>query len=282
MCLQRLSVLSVFCISVLTTLTKPAAANPVVPDFDPADFVAGAPIDNPYFPLKPGTVFTYGAQVNDEGDTAFELEKDFVTFQTKLIAGVHATIVHAKTWHDGVLIEDTFDYHAQDKFGNVWYLGENTKAFDYDDNGNLIDVDTSGSFLAGVNGAKPGFIMPADPQVGFEYYQEFSAADEALDSAKIVSLNEHLTLPIGSFSNVLKTVESTVLEPGLTENKFYAKGIGQILTLEDIDATGNPLNTIPLQSVATVPLPPAAMTGFATLAAVLVATVIFTRRRHSS
>src|SRR5262245_59624291 len=96
----------VSCLAFLQIANKPATANPVVPDFDPANFVAGAPIDNPFSPLLSGTVFTYAGTVHDDGDTAFEVEKDFVTFKTKLIAGVHATIVHSRTFDDGVLVED--------------------------------------------------------------------------------------------------------------------------------------------------------------------------------
>jgi hypothetical protein len=198
-----------------------------------------------------------------------------------MIAGVPVRIVRARTWEDDVLIEDTFDYYAQDKTGNVWYMGEDTKAFEYDDNGHLVSTDTSGSFHAGVNGAKPGFIMPANPTVGFSYYQEFSPNDDALDQAKIVSLNASLTTPLGHFSNALETEESTVLEPGLHENKFYVKGIGQIQTFEDIGANGQPLNILPLLSVTTstaVPLPPAVWAGLPVLG-LLISSTLRGRRR---
>jgi len=247
-----------------------ASAGPVVPDFDPANFVPGAPIDNPYSPLIVGTTFRFGGEVTDpeDGEKTFETEFDTVTNQTKLIAGVLAVVVRARTFDDGVLIEDTLDFHAQDMSGNVWYLGEDTKAFEYDDNGKLINTDTSGSFLAGVNGAKAGFIMPANPTIGFNYYQEFAAADGALDQATILSLNETFTVPVGSFTNVLRTEETSELEPGVLENKLYAKGVGQIATFEDIQADGKPLNTLVLESVGTsaIPLPPAAWTGALTIA----------------
>jgi hypothetical protein len=167
-----------------------------------------------------------------------------------------------------VLTEDTNDYYAQDKAGNVWYMGEDTKAFEYDDSGKLISTDTSGSWRAGVRGGKPGFIMPAHPTVGFSHYQEFAPNDEAVDQAEIVSLNESVTVPAGSFSNVVKTLETTAVEPGVRENKFYAPGVGLVLTHEDLDATtGVPLNVIPLVSVTRaqpVPLPPAVWSGLGT------------------
>lgn len=251
-----------------------AIGEPVVPSFNASNFVPAAPIDNPYSPFVPGTTFHFAGVVHDPdtGDTANEREADFVTFQTKMIDGIPARIVRSRTFDDNLLIEDTLDYYAQDKAGNVWYLGEDTKAFEYDDNDKLIGTDTGGSFHAGVNGAKPGFIMPANPTVGFSYYQEFSPNDEALDQAKIISLSASMTTPLGNFSNLLETEESTVLEPGLTEKKFYAKGMGQIQTLEDIGPSGKPLNILPLTSITTsnaVPLPPAVWAGGATLIMVI-------------
>jgi hypothetical protein len=200
-----------------------------------------------------------------------------------MIDGIGVRVVRARSWEDDVLVEDTFDYYAQDKSGNVWYMGEDTKAFEYDDNGHLINTDTSGSFHAGVHGAKPGFIMPANPTVGFSYYQEFAQQDEALDQAKIASLDASITTPLGSFTHVLKTEESTVLEPGLHENKFYVKGIGQIQTFEDIGASGKPLNILPLTSITTsnaVPLPPAVWSGLGTM--MLVACIYSCNARRRS
>jgi hypothetical protein len=260
-----------------------ARAGPVLPAFSPADFVAGAPIDNPFFPLTPGTTFHYAAEITDpdSGEKGFERDDDAVTFQTKTIAGVVARVVRARTWLEDVLIEDTLDYYAQDKSGNVWYLGEDTKAFEYDDEGKLINTDTAGSFRAGVNGAKAGFIMPANPQIGFNYYQEFAPNDQALDQATILSRTESITLPLGSFNNVLKTLETTELEPDVIENKFYAAGVGNILTWEDIDESGEPLNILPLVSIeraAAVPLPPAVWSGLAVLCASAVCQTLKIRR----
>ena len=242
---------------------RAAQAGPVLPDFDPANFVAGAPIDNPFYPLVPGTVRTYQADVRDPdtGETTREVNPVAVTSQTRTIAGVTAHVVRDRSFEDGVLAEDTLDYFAQDKQGNVWYLGEDTKAFEYDDDGNLMSTSTAGSWRAGVDGAKPGFIMPAAHTVGFNYYQEFAPASDALDQAQIVSLSESVTLPVGSFDNVLKTRETSEAEPGVVEFKFYAAGVGELLTLEDLNAAGEPQTRVELISVTTaaaVPLPPAA------------------------
>jgi hypothetical protein len=246
-------------------------AGPVLPAFSASDFSPNAPIDNRYFPLAPGTVYRSGGTVvdPDTGETAREVDEDVVTRQTQTIAGVVARVVHARTWHDGILVEDTNDFYAQDKAGNVWYLAEDTTAFEYDDKGNIVGRDKTGSWRTGVHGAKPGFIMPADPKVGLSYYQEFSQADQAIDQAQVVSLTESITVPVGSFTNVQKSMETTAVEPGVKEFKYYAPGLGLILTEEDVDASGKPLDSLALESVttaATVPLPPALRAGLLTLA----------------
>jgi len=263
-----------YAVAVVFVLTVPlpsvVRADPVVPDFDPANFVPGAPIDNPYFPLVPGTVFKYSANVtDDEGESTFQELEDFVTFNTIQVAGVTVRVVRAREFEDGLLAEDTLDYYAQDKSGNVWYLGEDTKEILYDDDDNPIGFDTSGSWRAGVNGAQPGFIMPAEPAVGFEYFQEFAEEDEAVDQAKVVSLNDTITTSLGTFTNVRKILESTALEPGQFEHKLYAPGIGLVLIEEDLQPDGTARNPIPLRSVSAIPLPPAAWTGMVTLSMLL-------------
>jgi hypothetical protein len=237
----------------LAAAPTPSAAGPVLPDFSPSNFVAGAPIDNPYFPLTPGTRYRASGTVTDPdtGETTFEQDEDFVTFETEVIGGVTARVVHARGWEDGVLVEDTRDWYAQDISGNVWYLGEDTTAFEYDDDGNLVGTSNAGSWRTGVNGAKPGYIMPADRTIGLNHYQEFAPADEALDQATILSLNETITVPAGMFTDVLKTREESEVEPGVIEFKYYARGVGLILTEEDLDESGIPQTSIALDSVTT-------------------------------
>jgi hypothetical protein len=205
------------------------AYNPVI---NPTDFVAV--IDNPYFPLTPGTTYIYEG-TTEKGNEHNEV---FVTHNTKEILGVTCVEVRDTVTVDGVLVEDTLDWYAQDKDGNVWYLGENAKELE----GGLI-VSLEGSWIAGVDGAKPGIIMKANPQVGNLYRQEF-ALGVAEDMAKVLSLNESVTVPFppGSFTNCLKTKEFTPLEPDAVENKFYAPGIGNIQTV-DVE-TGNHIDLI--------------------------------------
>jgi len=190
------------------------------PQIDPADFVST--IDNPYFPLIPGTTFTYEAETEDG------LERDVVavTRDTKVILGVTTTVVRDTATLDGVIEEDTFDWYAQDEEGNVWYFGEFTTQFE-----NGVPVGNVGSWEAGVNGAQPGIIMLANPQPGDSYRQEFLAG-VAEDMAKVLRLNASVSVPYGDFENCLETKEWTPLEPGSIEHKFYARGVGLVLVEE--------------------------------------------------
>ncbi len=191
------------------------------PEIDPADFVLG--IDNPFLPLVPGTTFVYQADT-DEGLEEIVM---IVTDETKEVMGVICMVVRDTETVDGELLEDTFDWFAQDIEGNVWYFGEDSS--EYED-GEVIS--TEGSWEAGVDGAQPGIIMLADPMVGDEYRQEFYCG-EAEDDAEVVSLTESVVVPYGSFDNCLQTEETTDLEPDVLEHKFYAEGVGFVLALEE-------------------------------------------------
>ena len=198
-----------------------AAAGPLLtppgPDIDPDDFVSV--IDNPYFPLTPGTTFIYEGE-SDGTPTRIETT---VTEETKIILGVTCTVVHDQAFEEGVLVEDTFDWYAQDLDGTVWYFGEDTKELDED--GNVIS--TEGSWEAGVDGAEPGIIMEAHPQEGDRYYQEFYKG-EAEDRAKVLELDESLCVAYGCFDNVLVTKEWSRLDPRVVDHKYYAPGVGFI------------------------------------------------------
>jgi hypothetical protein len=194
--------------------------DPYDPVINPATF--SATIDNPYFPLTPGTTFVY------EGPTAQGLEHDefAVTHNTRVILGVTCVEVHDTVTTGGVLTEDTLDWFAQDTDGNVWYFGENSKQLE----GGLI-VGVEGSWTAGVDGAKPGIVMEAHSAVGDFYRQEF-LLDTAEDLADVLSLTEAVTVPYGSFTNCLETAETSPLEPDALEHKFYATGVGNVRTVD--------------------------------------------------
>jgi hypothetical protein len=195
---------------------------PYVPVIDPAHFVAT--IDNPFSPLKPGTTFIYEGQTVD----GFEHVEFAVTHQTRVILGVTCVEVHDTRELDGVLTEDTRDWFAQDKAGNVWYFGENTALI----SGGL-PVDLSGTWTGGKDGAQPGIVMKAHPAIRDFYRQEFLLG-EAEDLAEVSSLTETVTVPFppGTFKNCLKTIESSPLAPGDVASKFYCAGIGNVLTVE--------------------------------------------------
>jgi hypothetical protein len=200
--------------------------------FDPCDF-GNESIDNPYMTLIPGTTFTYES-VTEEGT-----EEDIVvvTNETKEILGVTATVVQDTVSLDGELIEDTFDWFAQDKEGNVWYLGEDTKEYE---NGEVIS--TEGSWEAGVDGAEAGIVMLADPQVGDIYRQEWYPG-HAEDAAEVVSLSEEVTVPYGTFTNCLQTREFSTIDPELNEYKYYCTAVGAV-TLEEVIDSGETVELI--------------------------------------
>jgi hypothetical protein len=189
-------------------------------DINPADFTVR--IDNPFFPLPPGITFIY------KGRKEMSKERDLfaVTDRTILIDGVTCRVVHDRVFMRGVLQENTFDYFAQDRDGNVWYFGEDTEELDR--HGNV--VSTEGTWRAGVNGARPGVIMEAHPHVNDHYFQEL-AAPLAQDEATVLSLHETAAVPLAKFRNCLLTKEFTQLEPGNVEHKFYARGIGFVLSV---------------------------------------------------
>jgi hypothetical protein len=197
-------------------ITLPQEGDPVT--LDPADFVAA--IDNPYFPLPPGARWIY--RESDPAGNASKVEVT-VTTRTKQIIGITATVVHDKLSKHGETLENTFDWYAQDACGNVWYMGENTKEFE-----DGVVVTTEGSWEAGVDGAQPGVIMPADPQVGMAFRQEYFAG-QAEDRAEVLSISEQAQVPAGHDRDAVLTKETTPLHGRVLEYKLYAPGVGQVL-----------------------------------------------------
>ncbi len=202
----------------VAAFAKDKTYDPIV---DPDNFVEV--IDNPYLPLVPGTTFTYIAETED----GIEENVVSVTHQTKEILGVTCTVVFDLVYVEDVLTEETYDWYAQDKEGNVWYFGEDTK--EYDEYGNVIS--TEGSWEAGVDDAKPGIVMEADPQPGQSYRQEYYEG-VAEDMAKVLRLTAAVSVRYGDFEDCLKTKEWTPLEPGVVEQKFYVWGVGLVLVTE--------------------------------------------------
>jgi hypothetical protein len=205
------------CMILFLACDKDNPTAPYNPVIDPANFVST--IDNPFYPLTPGTIFFYES-ATQEGK---EINKVHVTHATKEILGVTCVVVEDTVWLEGNIIEAALDWYAQDKDGNVWYFGEDSKAFE-----NGVVVSTEGSWEAGVDGAKPGYIMKAAPKIGESYRQEYYE-EEAEDMAEVLSLTDSASVPYGSYQNCLKTREWTPLERNFEENKYYAAGVGCVL-----------------------------------------------------
>ncbi len=192
------------------------------PVIDPANFTAT--VDNPWFPLKPGSRYVY------EGVKDGEHVRDVttVTNGVQRVDGVPCRVVKDQLFHsDGSLVEDTTDFYTQDLQGNVWYFGEVTAALD--DHGIL--TDTEGSWLAGQDGAEPGIFMEANPTVGHSFRQEFYQG-HAEDQFTVLDLAAAVSTPFGSYGTTLLTQETTVLEPSVVDHKNYVKGIGEVAELQ--------------------------------------------------
>lgn len=195
----------------------PQGDDPV--ELDPSEFTVD--IDNPYWPMEPGTQWTY-REIDEEGEDLVVVVT--VSSETQEIAnGVTARIVRDTVSKDGELIEDTFDWYAQDASGTVWYMGEETAEFE-----DREVSSTAGSFEAGVDGALPGIIMPAEPAVGMAYRQEYYEG-EAEDNGEILSIEEQAEVPAGHFDDVLLTKDTITIEPDVLEYKLYARAVGPVL-----------------------------------------------------
>jgi hypothetical protein len=186
------------------------------PAIDPANF--GRRVDNPYLPYKPGTHIHFEGV---RGKTP-QTDDEVVLRKHKRILGIRCTIVRDTVAEHGRAVERTFDWYAQDKDGNVWYMGENSLELKH---GRFVKA--SDSWESGVNGAKPGIIMPAHPRPGEAYRQEYYPPAEALDQARVVGVRGTVTVPYGSFKRPLVTLERSPLEPQ-TEKKYYVRGVGEV------------------------------------------------------
>jgi hypothetical protein len=191
-------------------------------NLDPADFTTE--IDNPYWPMKPGSRWVYSETSTDGSPQRVVVT---VTDRTKRIAnGVEARVVRDVVTEDGEPVEVTDDWYAQDAEGNIWYLGEATTEYE-----NGKPVSTEGSFEAGKDGAQAGVIMPAEPAVGMAYRQEHYPG-EAEDKASVFSLDQEVEVPFGHFTEVLMTRDVNPLEdPQAVEFKFFARGVGPLLAI---------------------------------------------------
>lgn len=218
------------------TTTTGGAAEPVIdpgdggtyaPVIDPADFVTA--IDNPYLPFRPGTRWVYEGESDGEHER-IEVE---VTGETKEIGGITATVVRDTVYVDGELAEDTYDWFAQDRDGNVWYLGEDTH--EYEDG---QAVNDEGAWEHGVDGALAGIVMPAHPVVGAAYRQEHYAG-EAEDMGEVLEVGVARSIGLGDYDDVVVTRDWSPLEPEVVEEKWYAAGVGLIFETTTAGGSGS-------------------------------------------
>jgi hypothetical protein len=190
---------------------------------DPADFSVN--IDNPYWPMSPGSKWVY-----TETDTKGTNQKVVVevTDEKKMIAnGIEARVIRDTVSENGVPVEITDDWYAQDKAGNIWYLGEYVTNYK---NGKV--TGHGGSFETGVDGAQPGIAMPANPEPGLSYRQEYYKG-EAEDKGAVITVGEErVQVPFGYFDKrVLMTRDLVPTEPKVQELKFYAPNVGPLLSV---------------------------------------------------
>ncbi len=191
------------------------------PIVNPVNFVSD--INNKYFNLKPGMKFVYEKKDKENK----ERNEVVITSQNKQVMGVATVVVWDRVWLNDQLIEETYDWYAQDRDGNVWYFGEDVN--NYDTGGELRDHN--GAWEAGVDGAKPGIIMKANPVVGESYRQEYYK-NRAEDMADVVSLNNRVTVPFGTFENCLKTHDWSRIDTATNEYKYYCPKVGFVVLEE--------------------------------------------------
>jgi hypothetical protein len=191
-------------------------SSPALPP--PSDFVRV--VDNPYFPLIPGSSYRWRGTSN--GRPASDVLT--VTHATRRILGVETTVLHDRAYRGGRLIESTTDWYAQDRQGDVWYFGEATKAFG--SRGQVVSRE--GSWEAGVDGALAGIFMPGRPRVGQGFRQEYLEG-HAEDHFTIRSLRATVQTPFVTSRQAMRTTETTPLEPGVIDAKYYVRGVGTVV-----------------------------------------------------
>jgi hypothetical protein len=210
--LLPLTVLLAAAIAAAAVFAATAAA-----DVDPSNFVRK--VDNPWYPLQPGTTYVFRGV--EDGKPMRDVVA--VTTRRKKILGVSCIVVRDIVYVDGRPTEVTSDWFAQDRKGNVWYFGEATAELDR--SGKVKSRE--GSWQAGVDGAKPGIVMPGRPRVGQSFRQEYLKG-HAEDHMAIQSLAAKVSVPYVTTSRAIRTREWTPLEPGVVEHKYYVRGLGMV------------------------------------------------------
>jgi hypothetical protein len=196
----------------------PGDGGDYAPTIDPADF--SDVVDNPFMPLLPGGRWVYEERSADGEVTDVVVE---VLDERRTVMGVSTVVVHDVASVEGDVVEDTYDWFAQDSAGNVWYFGEDTTS--YDDAGTS---STKGAWEAGVGGAFPGIAMPAEPEVTGKGYRQEYLPGTAEDMGEVIAVSGSASTPFGDFDDVIVTRDWTPLEPDVVEEKTYARGVGVV------------------------------------------------------
>ena len=210
-----------------SAVIDPGDGGDYAPNIDPASFVEV--IDNPYLPYAVGSRWVYEGESDGEPER-IEIE---VLDDTRQVMGITATVVRDTVYVDGEMVEDTFDWFAQDAEGNVWYLGEDTREFE-----DGVAVNAEGAWEAGIDGALPGIVMPAEPAVGDAFRQEYYAG-EAEDMGEVLEVGVARSIAFGDFDDVVVMKQWTPLEPEVVEEKWFAQDVGMIFEAKTAGGDGS-------------------------------------------
>jgi hypothetical protein len=207
------------------TATVPPTADPelALEDISTARFDDPITIDNPYFPLTPGTQFGYDGFTTEFGKRIPHSIIYIVTDLTKEIAGIQTVVAWVQDYTNGKLVEAEVAFYAQDNDGNVWYMGEYPEAYE---DGKMVEAP---AWIPGLKGARAGITMKAEPRLYMpSYSQGWGPAVDWTDRGRVVKLGEHTCVPTGCYENVLVTEEFSKSEPDAFQVKYYAPGVGNI------------------------------------------------------
>jgi len=194
-------------------------------DFDPNSFARSTQIDNEWMPLKPGTRYTYeGTTVEDDGTVVPHKVVINVTDMTKVIGGIRSVVTWDLDYGDGEVVEAELAFFAQDNDGNVWRMGEYPE--EYEDEGTFVAAPT---WIHGLEEARAGIMMKGKPQVGTpSYAQGWGPAVDWTDRGQVDQMGQKITVPAGSYEDVLVVAESSASEPDAQQLKYYARGVGNV------------------------------------------------------
>ncbi|HSR29839.1 MAG TPA: hypothetical protein VLY63_04675 [Anaerolineae bacterium] len=192
-------------------------------DFDPGNFDDPTNIDNPWYPMKPGTQWVYEGSTEDKGFTIPHRIVFTVTDLTKVLEGIETVVAWVEDYSEGLLVESELAFYAQDNDGKVWYMGEYPEEYE---NGVFVDAP---AWLAGYKGARAGIKMQADPQEGMPIYsQGWGPAVNWTDYGRVDQMGQETCVPFNCYEDVLVIAESSLEETDAFQLKYYAPGVGEV------------------------------------------------------